>query len=127
MGEYPVPRIERIKMRIKTTNPRLKKTIQELEKEKGLWRKVGKELDRPNRIRAEVNLFKLNKETEEGDVVIVPGKVLGYGELNHSIKIGALSYSGKAREKIEESGSKALKIEEIKEEDPAKEKIKVIK
>jgi len=43
--------------------------------------------------------------------VIVPGKVLGDGEMDHKITIAALSFSQQAREKLKEC--KIVSIEEL--------------
>lgn len=113
-----------IKMKTNTTNPRLKRLIKKLKKKKGAWKALAKELDKTNQNRAEVNLYKINKELEEDEVGLVPGKVLSNGKIDHKVKIGALNYSKKAKEKIK---GKAQKIEEVLEENPEKEKIKIIK
>lgn len=63
----------------------------------------------------EVNLYKLEKFCKDGDVVIVPGKVLGSGKLTKKIIIYALGFSNSAKEKIISSGGKALKLTELKE------------
>lgn len=113
-----------IKMRTNTTNPRLRRLIKKLKKKEGVWKALAEELDKTNKNRAEVNLYKINKELEEDEVGLVPGKVLSYGNIDHKVKIGALNYSKKAKEKIK---GEAQKIEEVLEESPEKEKIKIIK
>lgn len=114
-------------MKTKTTNPRLKSLIKELKQRKGVWKDLGEELDSSNKRRAEVNLYKLNKELEEDEIGLVPGKILGYGEINHPIKTAALNYSGKANEKIKNQDGKPRRIEELLEKDPEKDKIRIIK
>lgn len=114
-------------MNVKTDNPRLKNLIKNLKDKKGILKALGEELDKPNRKRAEVNLYKLNKEMEEGETALIPGKVLGYGNIDKEIKVAALKYSEGAKEKIKESGSEAKTIEKIIEQNPDKEKMKIIK
>lgn len=63
----------------------------------------------------EVNIYKLEKFCNDGDVVIVPGKVLGSGELTKNITVYALGFSAPAKEKIILAGGKALKLKELKE------------
>ena len=50
-----------------------------------------------------------------GDVsaVFVPGKVLGTGDLDKKLDVGAFSFSAAARSKIEPAGGKALTVEEF--------------
>ncbi|MDK2849886.1 MAG: large subunit ribosomal protein L18e [Candidatus Woesearchaeota archaeon] len=99
-------------MRTGPTNPILRGLISDLkrianERQEAVWRKVAEDLSRPSRIRREVNLSRINRFTKEGDFVVVPGKVLSLGELDHKVTIVAWAFSGKALEKIKNSGSKA--------------------
>ncbi len=91
------------------TNSQLQELIIELKKQDKL--KLANLLARPRRRRIEVNLDKLSKETREGDLVIVPGKVLGKGDLGHKITIAALSFSEEARKKLK--GCKFMGIREL--------------
>ena len=75
--------------------------------------KLGKSLLR-GRAKAEVNLGKLDKLTKANDTVVVPGKVLGDGELTHPITIAALAFSKSAEEKIKKAGCKKMFIGELK-------------
>lgn len=117
------------KARKNIQNQRLKNLIEELEKEKGIWKTLGQELNTTNRNRTEVNLYKINKETKEGEIALIPGKVLSQGKIDpdKKIKIASFKYSNKSLQKIEESNAEAYTIEEIKEENPEKEKMKIIK
>lgn len=58
-------------------------------------------LSLPARKQIKKNLYEIEKEAVEGKTVIVPGKVLGKGELNKKINIIALSYSSSALEKLD--------------------------
>ncbi|MBW9141329.1 MAG: 50S ribosomal protein L18e [Candidatus Aramenus sp.] len=103
-----------------STNVMLRKLIDELKSQKkNIWRAVAEELDVPSRKRAYVNLYKINKYTKSGDVVIVPGKVLGVGSLDHPVTVAALDFSKQARAKIEKSGGKVMSLykalQEVKE------------
>ena len=79
---------------------------------KPIWKSVAWDLLKNPR---EVNLNKINRYTKDGDVVIVPGKVLGYGELNHKVTVVAYSFSKSAIEKINKNG-KAIDILEFAKE-----------
>ena len=79
---------------------------------KPIWKSVAKELSKNPR---EVNLNRINRYTKNDDVVIVPGKVLGYGELDHKVTVVAYSFSKSAIEKINKNG-KAIDILEFAKE-----------
>jgi large subunit ribosomal protein L18e len=107
------------KMRKPTfTNERLKQMISDLrqkseEKKSKLLARVADDLERPTRIRREVNLSRINRFTKEGEIIIVPGKVLGGGEIDHKITISAFKFSGSALDKLKKSGSNIVPLPEI--------------
>ena len=103
-----------------------RKLIRELWKTKRrIWKKVSKKLSGPRRERIEANLYRINKKTKENDVIVVPGKILGLGEIDHKLTIACLDCSKTARKKIETSGSKLLSIEELLEQNPEGRNVKV--
>ena len=113
--------------RRKFTNIVLRKTLDELRKTKTpFWRRVEELLSRPARERVVVNLSKINRYAREGDVVVVPGKVLGAGELDKKVTIAAFSFSYTAIEKITQAGGKAIHISELVKENPKGKDLKVI-
>ncbi len=79
---------------------------------KPFWKSIAWDLEKHFR---EVNLNKINRNTKEGDVVVVPGKVLGYGDLDHKVTVVAYSFSNSAFEKINKKG-KAVKLDEFANE-----------
>lgn len=81
-------------------NPQLKQLIIKLKKQNKL--EIASMLALPKRKRVEVNINKLNKETKEGENVIVPGKVLGSGNISHKITIAAFSFSQSAKSKLKD-------------------------
>ncbi len=113
-------------MRTGPTNPILRQLISDLkrvanERQESVWRKVAEDLNRPLRIRREVNVSRINRYTKDGDVVIVPGKVLSLGELDHKVTVVAWAFSAKALEKIKNSGSQAhLLVDYVRGLDKAK-------
>ncbi len=98
-----------------------------LKKKSGdVWKDVAWRITRPRQNLAEVNLDKLDKITSNNDTVVVPGKVLGNGEINHKITIAALSFSYRAKMKIKEKGGKYLTLLDLAEEKPDGKGIKII-
>ena len=73
----------------------------------------------------EANLYRINKRTKNNDVIIVPGKILGIGDLDHKLNIACLAYSKNAKKKVEDSGSKLISIEELLEKNPEGKKVKL--
>ena len=108
---------------MKATGPTKKSTrelIVRLEKlgkknKSAIWVKVAEILSKPRRNRASINLWRLNKLAKKfpSKTFVMPGKVLGKGDLNHKITIAALEFSKEAREKIEAAKGKAMLLEEI--------------
>ncbi|MFX1356222.1 MAG: 50S ribosomal protein L18e [Promethearchaeota archaeon] len=104
-----------------------RKLIRELWKTKRrIWRRVSKKLSGPRRNRVEANLYRINKVTKNNDVIVVPGKVLGIGDLDHKLTIACVSYSDNAKKKIEDSGSKLISVEELLEKNPDGKNVKII-
>jgi large subunit ribosomal protein L18e len=90
------------------------------------WRRILEEAERSRRQRRAVNLYKLNRLTSSGDVVYVPGKVLGTGSIDHPITISAFSFSKKAYEKLLKSGCTVLTTREFAEKYPTGSGVKII-
>ncbi len=113
------------------TNPRLIRMINKLEKvsrlnNAAIWKSIAEKLRKPTRARIEVNLWKINKYLEESKVIVVPGKVLGEGEINKPATIVAANFSETAKRKIEAAGGKAYLLDEYAEENPKGSNIKII-
>jgi len=105
------------------TNPVLRRLVRELRvrgKKQGvhLWLDLAERLERPRRARAEVNLSQLNRYSSEGSIIVVPGKVLAAGKLNHATSVAAFKFSSAARRKIAASGGKVLTIQQLLEQNP---------
>ncbi|MEM1896053.1 MAG: 50S ribosomal protein L18e [Nanopusillaceae archaeon] len=113
------------------TNINLRKLIHTLRKvgrenNARIWIYVSELLSKPTRQRIEVNLGKIDKLTKEGDVVIVPGKVLGYGKLTKRITVSAWKFSESALEKIKNINAEAISIEELIRINPKGSNVKII-
>lgn len=96
------------------TNPELVETIIACKKNKN-WEKVASLLSYPKRKRAKINLEKIEKEAKEGEIVLIPGKVLSNGNLTKKIKVVSLFFSKASEEKLLNSkiDTKTI-LEEIK-------------
>ena len=113
------------------TNPVLVSLITELKKRSNeqsvnLWSRIALDLEKPTRQRRAVNLSRINRYTEENDFVVVPGKVLGSGILEHKLTISAYQFSEQAKDKIEKAGAKIITLSELSKEKPDGKKIRII-
>ena len=112
------------------TNPELQTLIKELknksrEHDVNIWRRVAEDLERSTRQRRIVNIYKINKYTKKDEIVIVPGKVLAVGDLDHNVVIAAFKFSGSAEDKINKVG-KALSINQLLKESPKGKGIRIM-
>ncbi len=112
------------------TNIHLRRLVHKLRKysrqyNAPIWRDVAEKLWKPRRQRIVVNLSTINRFTEEGDTVIVPGKVLGSGELDHGVVVAAWRFSRKALKEIKKRGE-ALTIDDLLEKNPQGKGVKII-
>lgn len=95
-------------------NEQLKQLIESLKTEKkGFWKKVAYELNAPRRKRAQVNVSKLDAYGEDGLVFLVPGKVLGSGNVTKKLIVAAFSFSDSAKKLIEATGGKTMSINDL--------------
>lgn len=118
-------------MRTQKTNPKITGLIISL-KEKShtekaaIWKDLAIKLERSTRRQAEVNLSKINRHSTADDLVLVPGKVLGGGLLDHKVQIAALNFSKTAQEKIGKAGGECLEISQLLEKNPTGSGVKII-
>lgn len=115
----------------KNPNPLRIKLVDDLkafnaDKNYGIWSAVIKELSRSRRNRRVVNLWKIEKYTKEGDVVIVPGKVLGNGEISHKVTIAAFEFSKGIKEKTKNNNARLMSIYELFNENPKGSNVKIM-
>ena len=114
----------------RTTNPDLLGLIKELKKKSfeqkvKIWKRIAEDLEKSTRKRRIVNLYKINKYTKENETIIVPGKVLAVGDLDHNVVIAAFGFSNAALEKINKIG-KAISINELIQESPKGKRIRIM-
>jgi large subunit ribosomal protein L18e len=114
----------------KATNIYLRKLIASLkklsnEKQVKIWDAVALNLAKPTRIRRKVNLTKLEAYVKAGETVVVPGKVLGTGEISKKMTVAAWRFSDSAFEKINKVGT-AISIEALMDKNPKGAKVRII-
>ena len=117
---------------IKKTNPRVLKLITDLkaksrEQNVGIWRDIAERMEKPARHYAEINLSKINRYSKEAETIIVPGKVLGTGDLDHSVIVAALNFSITAEVLISEAKGTCMSIEQLMKTNPTGKGVRILK
>lgn len=113
------------------TNPNLALLIQQLRREGSvlkvpLWKRVAEVLNSSSRSRVEVNLSTLNRFCKKGEVIVVPGKVLGAGILEQEIVVAAYSFSANARQRILDIKGQCLSIPDLLKKNPKAVNVRLI-
>ncbi|MBI2630481.1 50S ribosomal protein L18e [Candidatus Pacearchaeota archaeon] len=108
------------------TNPELVSTIMKAKKNEK-WVKIAGIISGSARNRIGVNLDKIDKNTKEGDTVVIPGKVLSNGEISKKIRVVAFKFSSEAEKKLKNKKCEMVSIEKEIEINPKAEGIKIIK
>ncbi len=108
---------------LKKTDPGLLELISELkmlsrENKAPIWRDIAKRLEKPSRVWAEVNVSKLSLYINKGETVIVPGKLLGAGDIEFPVTVATLKASKQARSKIAAAGGTVLTIPQLAKANP---------
>ncbi len=102
----------------KKTNTNLTELISELKtkartNEAPIWRDVALRLEAPSRNWAEVNVSKVSRYAKENETIVIPGKLLGAGEIDKKVTIAAYRASKSAIEKVENAGGKVMSVLEL--------------
>ena len=83
-----------------------------------LWRDVALRLEKSRSNWAEPNLSRLSRHAADEDVILVPGKLLGSGDIEGKHTVAAYSFSTSARAKIEAAGGKVVSIRDLMNKNP---------
>jgi len=116
----------------KTTNPELIQLISLLKRESreeqaGVWLDIAEYLSKSRSQRVAVNLSKINRCTKRADMVVIPGKVLGSGSINHAVTVASFGASEKAKAKLVAAKAKYVSIPELIKKNPKGANIKIIR
>jgi len=96
-----------------------------IDKDVKLWKRIASDLEKSTRNRRVVNLSKISRYSKEGIIVVVPGKVLAGGNLEHPVNVVAYNFSKKAFDEINKKGS-AITLNSFIEKNPKAKNIKII-
>ena len=116
----------RVKAQLKRkTSPEIVSTIKEAKRQKA-WLPLAGRLAGPARAYSSVDLNEIDAKTKEGDTVVVPGKVLGTGEISKKLRVCALGFSQSARAKLSKTKSEIVLIADEIKKNPRAQGIKII-
>ncbi len=104
--------------KMKKTDPNLMELISGLkakarENDAPIWRDVARRLEGPARNWAEVNVSRVSKYAEDNETIVIPGKLLGAGDIDKKVTIAAYRASRSAVKKVESAGGKVIGITEL--------------
>ncbi|HWG91792.1 MAG TPA: 50S ribosomal protein L18e [Candidatus Thermoplasmatota archaeon] len=115
----------------KKTNPVLVDLVLDLKKmswtnEAPIWRDIAKRLEKPTKRRVEVNLSRVERYLGDGEIALVPGKLLAAGTVTRKMTVAAYSFSESARAKVKAAGGECLTIRELAERNPKGQKVRIL-
>ena len=73
-----------------------------------IWSRLAALALKSSSSRRVVNLTRINKTTNENNILFVPGKVLGTGSMSHKITLCSFSMSTTAAKKIIQTGGSII-------------------
>jgi len=91
-----------------------------------LWKRVAEELESSTRRMTVVNISKLNKVVQDGEIALVVGKVLSLGDVSKKMTVAAFQISDAARVKLSAKGE-VLTISELFKKNPQGKNVRLIK
>jgi large subunit ribosomal protein L18e len=91
-----------------------------------IWKALEHELSARRSNKREVNVSRLSDITKDDEVVIIPGKVLGSGTIDHKLTVCTFSISQEAAKKILESGGKIITLDRLIEKYPDGNGVRII-
>ena len=108
---------------VKRTGPsnyQVKEFLLEIESKNNskFWNRIAHDLQKPTRQRRIVNVYKIDQFAQEGEIIVVPGKVLSLGDLNKKVDVAAMYFSEEARKKIIGAKGRVLSLKELFEKNP---------
>lgn len=91
-----------------------------------IWRALERQLAGPRANRREINVGTLEEITKAGEVLVIPGKILGTGNIGHKVTVCAYSVSESAAKKIVTAGGKVISFEELAKKHPDGKGVRII-
>jgi large subunit ribosomal protein L18e len=113
------------------TNPILEELIRDLKKQSWnnqapIWRDIAKRFEKSLKNWSEVNISRIARYVKNNETIIIPGKVLGTGEIDFPVTVAAFSASETAKQKITNAGGKIISINELMTQNPKGKGVRII-
>jgi large subunit ribosomal protein L18e len=91
-----------------------------------IWRALEREHAPPRPNRRDLTIGTLAEKTAAGQVIVVPGKLLGSGEIGHKLTVCAITISESASKKIIPGGGKLVSLSRLVEQFPEGKGVRLI-
>lgn len=91
-----------------------------------IWKALEEEMSKSRSNKRLVNIQQLNKNTKDGEIIVVPGKILGDGILEHKLTVCAYSYSENAIDKLKTAGAEVISLQSLINKYPDGKGVKII-
>jgi len=91
-----------------------------------IWLKLAELALKPSRSRRVINLGQLDKFVNDNDIVVVPRKILGTGNISHKITLCSFSISATGAKKVMQSGGKLVDFTHLIKNHPTGKGVKII-
>lgn len=91
-----------------------------------IWADLAEIALKPKIAKRLVNVTRINRVTSDNDIVIVPGKVLGTGNISHKVTLCSFAISTTAAKKIKEAGGKIVSYSDLISKYPTGKGVKII-
>ena len=119
-------------MPFRSTNLQLQELVSELKRisrknKVAIWEKVADHLCKPRRSRIEINVGQIERHVSKGDVVAIPGRVLGSGTIESKVTVAAHKFTNQAKQKIEKAGGRCLSLLELAEKYPRGSGVRILR
>lgn len=113
------------------TNQLVVKMVKELKQASAknkapIWSNLAEMAQKPGIAKRVVNIGRLGSVTKENEVIVVPGKVLGTGNISHKITLCCFSISTAAAKKIQSAGGKIINHSDVISKFPTGKGVRII-
>lgn len=113
------------------TNPVVNALIKDLRKKSWenkapIWKDIARRFEKPLRNWSEVNVSHIARVVKSNEIIIVPGKLLGTGNIDIPVTVAAFSASEAAKVKITKAGGKIISIRDLMNSNPKGKGVRII-
>jgi len=91
-----------------------------------IWADLAEMALKPKIAKRLVNVTKISRVTSDNDTIVVPGKVLGTGNISHKVKMCSFAISTAAANKIKAAGGKIISYSDLISKFPTGKGVKII-